>query len=229
MKDELKLSYWDFAMTIIIMYLVPVIFNQIIVELIKSYTPEMYSSLEKSENVITRHFIDYKFAAYIIITLFVSLALGILKVLGIFKHYGIPLLFPLLIIYPFMPYVEKLDIYSTLLNIFLIPFSLTFVCHYYVLRTLFANFPKIKKIAYVSMAIVILLCLLTIILDAYKYDIRKLGYYSYNIDNLELTIGMIIGCIVFTILAVLFTIFVSAYVYYWKNRRNLKAIRPKGL
>lgn len=228
MKDELKLSYWDFAMTIIIMYLVPIIFNQIIVELIKSYTPEMYSSLERSENAITKHFIDFKFAAYIIITLFVSLALGILKVLGIFKHYGIPLLFPLLIIYPFMPYVEKLDIYSTLLNIFLIPFSLTFVCHYYVLRTLFANFPKIKKIAYVSMIILFLIFIFVVFTDSYYYSINKFGY-QYNIDNLYSMISIIPRFITLFAFVALFIIFISAYVYYWKNRHNLKTIRPKGL
>lgn len=229
MKDETKISYWDFAMTTIIVYLVPVIFIQINVFLIQSFFPKMYLSFQISDNVIIQHFLDFKFAAYLAIPLFLSLALGILKVLGIFKHYAIPLLLPLIGVYPLLPYVEKFHFESFPLWLFLLFFCLTFGLHYYVLRILFANFHKIKKIAYVSMVILILLFLFALILDTYEYDIRKLGYYSYNIDNLDLVIGMITQCIFLTIFAVLFVILISAYVYWLKNRHNIQAIKPKGL
>ena len=219
MKDELKLSYWNFAMTTIIVCLIPIIFNQIIVFSMQSFTPEMYSSFKRSDNVITKHFIDYQFATYLAISLFSSLALGI------FKHYTIPFCVSFFLIYPFLPYVEKLDIYSTLLNIFLIPFSITFACHYTVLRILFINFPKIKKIAYISMIILILFFLFIITIDNYRYSINKFGY-QYNIDNLSFMIGIIPIFIFFIAFIVLFITFIVAYVYCWKNRFNI--LRTKG-
>lgn len=94
MKDETKISYRDFAMTIIIVYLVPVIFIQINVFLIQSFFPEMYSSFKRSDNVIIQHFIDFQFVAYLGMPLFLSLFLGI------FKNYPIALAVPLIGLYP---------------------------------------------------------------------------------------------------------------------------------
>lgn len=122
----------------------------------------------------------------------------------------------------------RLDGYSVILWFFLLIFSITFFCHYIVLRTFFANFPKVKKIAYISMAILILYFLFVVSTDSYYYSINKFGY-QYNIDNLYYMIGIIPRFITLFAFVVLFIIFISAYVYWLKNRYNLKAIRPKGL
>lgn len=225
MKDELKLSYWDFAMTTIIMYLVPMIFIQINVFLMQSFAPEIYSSLKMRDNIVIQHFLDFKFAAYLAIPLFLSLALGILKVLGIFKHYAIPLYAPLFVVYTLMPYIEKFDFESIFLWLFLVPFSITFAFHYTVLRILFINFPKIKKIAYVSMIILFLIFLFVVFTDSYYYSINKFGY-QYNIDNLYSMISIIPRFITLFAFVALFIIFISAYVYCWKNRYNI--LRTKG-
>lgn len=222
MKDETKISYRDFAMTIIIVYLVPVIFIQINVFLIQSFFPEMYSSFQRSDNVIIQHFIDFQFVAYLGMPLFLSLFLGI------FKNYPIALAVPLIGLYPLEAYIMRLDGYSVILWFFLLVFSITFVCHYIVLRTFFANFPKIKKIAYVSMVILILYFIFVVTTDGYRYFINKFGY-QYNIDNLYFMIGIIPRFITLFAFIVLFIIFISAYVYFCKNRHNLKTIRPKGL
>ena len=218
MKTQ-KTRYADIVVPIILAYLLPIIFMFIISFAFEAFAPDTFKSLERSKNgiiyVIAKRFLTGEYVALLQIPLFLSLVLGIFT--RDFKIFiGVPLIiYALLPFAVYMNYADEAIIVWLLVCFFILPIA---GGNYFVLRVLFVNFPKIKKIAYILTALFPIVCTVAIFLDE---------YYRYKID------GNIVFALVVLLRSIpvgLFIILIIAYVYSsynWRTKNNY--IMPEEL
>ena len=215
MKTQ-KGHYIDIVVPIILMYLIPMAFISIVVELMKTFTPDTFIALERSKNaimyVIAKNFLTMDYVALLGLPLFLSLVLSIFT--RNFKIFiGVPM-----IIYALLPFALDMANADDAIIMWLLVvcfFMLPIMLNYCVLRVLFVNFPKIKKIAYILTALFPIVFTVAIFLDE---------YYRYKIDG-NIVFALVV--LLRSIPVALFIILIIAYIYCWRVRD--KCIMPEEL